>query len=71
MVRRSRCTKEVEMDGEVLSRRDVHREIFEGLLLPPRKWWMDENPRMGLFDAAALALTFFYSLRGGGRKPSG
>ncbi|MGY3347195.1 MULTISPECIES: hypothetical protein [unclassified Bradyrhizobium] len=28
---------------------------------PPRKPWMSEDRRMGLFDAAALALTFFGS----------
>ena len=28
---------------------------------PPRKPWMSEDRRMGLFDAAALALVFFQS----------
>ncbi len=28
-------------------------------LPPPRKPWMSEHARMGVFDAAALALTFF------------
>jgi hypothetical protein len=32
---------------------------FERLVPPPRKIWMSEHARMGLFDAAALALTFF------------
>jgi LmbE family N-acetylglucosaminyl deacetylase len=30
-----------------------------GLLPPPRKIWNSENPRMAIFDAAALAITFF------------
>lgn len=39
------------------------------LYLPPaRKRWMSENPRMGIFDAAALAWMFFQSIeRPGGR----
>jgi Holliday junction resolvasome RuvABC endonuclease subunit len=28
-------------------------------LPPPRKIWMSEDPRLGMFDAASLALTFF------------
>lgn len=32
---------------------------FERFLPPPRRIWMSEHARMGLFDAAALALTFF------------
>ncbi len=33
-----------------------------GLHLPPeRKIWMSEDPRMNIFDAAALALTFFHT----------
>ena len=37
--------------------------VFERLrLLPrPRKPWQSENARMGIFDAAALALTFFHT----------
>ena len=32
--------------------------------LPPiRKIWKSEDSRMGLFDAAALALTFFHQRR--------
>ncbi|MDA9464499.1 hypothetical protein [Bradyrhizobium sp. CCBAU 53415] len=40
---------------------------FEQYVPPPRKPWMSEDRRMGLFDAAALALVFFRSLeqRGG------
>jgi len=34
---------------------------FEQYVPPPRKAWMSEDRRMGLFDAAALALTFFRS----------
>lgn len=32
---------------------------FERYVPPPRKPWMSEDRRMGLFDAAALALVFF------------
>jgi hypothetical protein len=32
---------------------------FERYVPPPRKPWMSEDARMGLFDAAALALVFF------------
>ena len=35
-------------------------------LPPPRKIWMSEDPRLGIFDAASLALTFF-DLRQSGR----
>jgi hypothetical protein len=42
-----------------------HIPAFEALLPAPRKWWNSEDPRMGLFDAAALALTFFRSLQNG------
>ncbi len=41
---------------------------FEWFLPPSRKIWESEDRRMGLFDAAALAMTFFY-LRGGGGAP--
>ena len=27
---------------------------------PPRRLWMSEHPRMGLFEAAALSITHFY-----------
>jgi len=37
-----------------------HIPVFERFLPPPRKAWMSEHARMGIFDAAALALTFFY-----------
>lgn len=33
---------------------------FERHLPPPRKQWMAEDTRMGIFDAAALALMFFH-----------
>lgn len=36
-----------------------HIPAFERFLPPPRKAWMSEHARMGIFDAAALALTFF------------
>lgn len=32
--------------------------FFKPLLPPPRKIWMSESRRMGLFDALALALTY-------------
>jgi len=32
---------------------------FERFLPRPRKPWQSEDARMGIFDAAALALTFF------------
>src|SRR5216684_1253175 len=38
---------------------------FERRLPPPRKPWAAEDPRMGIFDAAALALTFFHDTAGG------
>jgi hypothetical protein len=46
---------------------EIARRIpaFERYLPPPRKLWMTEDSRMGLFDAAALALTFFHSGTGG------
>jgi len=36
-----------------------HIPAFERYVPPVRKLWDSEHPRMGLFDAAALALTFF------------
>jgi Holliday junction resolvasome RuvABC endonuclease subunit len=36
-----------------------HIPAFERYVPPPRKAWMSEDARMGLFDAAALALVFF------------
>jgi hypothetical protein len=36
-----------------------HIPAFERYVPPPRKPWMSEDARMGLFDAAALALVFF------------
>jgi hypothetical protein len=40
-----------------------HIPAFDRYLPPPRKPWMSEDARMSLFDAAALALTFFQSDR--------
>jgi hypothetical protein len=40
-----------------------HVPAFERYLPPIRKPWMTEDSRMGLFDAAALAWTFFSVLR--------
>ena len=34
-------------------------EPFAHLLPPPRKIWMPEDPRMGLFNAAAVALAHY------------
>lgn len=45
-----------------------HIPAFERYLPPPRKPWMSEDSRMSLFDAAALALTFFHSPGGGGER---
>lgn len=42
-----------------------HLPVFERYVPPPRKLWMSEDARMSLFDAAALALTFFQSIEGG------
>jgi hypothetical protein len=36
-----------------------HIPAFKRYVPPPRKRWMPEDSRMGLFDAAALALVFF------------
>jgi hypothetical protein len=36
-----------------------HIPAFERYIPPPRKPWMSEDPRMGLFDAVALGLVFF------------
>jgi len=45
-----------------------HVPAFERYLPPPRKPWMSEDARMSLFDAAALALTFFQSASSDGRE---
>ena len=37
----------------------LHIPAFERYVPPPRKPWKSEDARMGIFDAAALALTFF------------
>lgn len=37
----------------------IHIPAFAHRLPPIRKAWMSEDPRMSLFDAAALGLTFF------------
>jgi hypothetical protein len=39
---------------------------FERFLPPPRKTWKSEDARMGIFDAAALALTLFHCRQKGG-----
>lgn len=45
-----------------------HIPAFDRHLPPIRKPWMSEDARMGIFDAAALALTFFQSAAGGGQR---
>jgi hypothetical protein len=39
-----------------------HIPAFGRYVPPPRKPWMSEDARMGLFDAAALGLVFFQSV---------
>jgi hypothetical protein len=39
-----------------------HIPVLGRFLPPPRKLWRSEDARMGIFDAAALALTFFYTV---------
>ena len=41
-----------------------HIPAFERYVPPPRKPWMSEDSRMGLFDAAALGLVFFQNAAG-------
>jgi hypothetical protein len=43
----------------------LHIPAFERYVPPPRKPWKSEDARMGIFDAAALALTFFKDEAGG------
>jgi Holliday junction resolvasome RuvABC endonuclease subunit len=43
----------------------LHIPFFERFVPPPRKPWKSEDARMGIFDAAALALTFFKDETGG------
>ncbi|MCP3475067.1 hypothetical protein NLM33_32615 [Bradyrhizobium sp. CCGUVB1N3] len=38
-----------------------HIPAFERFLPGPRKPWESEDARMGIFDAAALALTFYHT----------
>jgi Holliday junction resolvasome RuvABC endonuclease subunit len=45
-----------------------HIPAFERYVPPPRKPWMSEDTRMGIFDAAALALTFFQDGAGESRS---
>jgi hypothetical protein len=39
---------------------------FEPFQPAPRKPWQSEDARMGIFDAAALALTFYHTPPTGG-----
>jgi hypothetical protein len=41
-----------------------HIPAFERYVPPPRKPWMSEDPRMGLFDAVALGLVFYQKAAG-------
>jgi hypothetical protein len=50
-----------QIAGEIVRRIPA----FERFLPPPRKPWMNEDARMGLFDAAALAVAFFQGDQGG------
>ena len=45
-----------------------HIPAFDRYLPPPRKPWMSEDPRMAVFDAVALALTFLRSVADGGKE---
>jgi Holliday junction resolvasome RuvABC endonuclease subunit len=45
-----------------------HIPAFERYVPPPRKPWKSEDARMGIFDAAALALTFFNNGSNGNRQ---
>lgn len=58
------------MTKESIARAIVeHVPAFERYLPPARKPWMSEDARMGLFDAAALAITFFqYGAQSGDGK---
>lgn len=40
----------------------MHIPALARYVPPPRKPWMTEHSRMGLFDAAALALTYFKAI---------
>ncbi len=51
--------------AEVIAR---HIPAFDHRLPPVRRAWMSEDPRMGLFDAAALVMTF-YCWEGGPVNP--
>jgi Holliday junction resolvasome RuvABC endonuclease subunit len=44
----------------------LHIPAFENYVPPPRKPWKSEDDRMGIFDAAALALTYFKDEAGSG-----
>jgi hypothetical protein len=48
-----------------------HIPAFDRHLPPVRKPWMSEDARMGIFDAAALVLTFFRGAAGGGGHEAG
>jgi hypothetical protein len=45
-----------------------HIPAFERYVPLPRKPWKSEDARMGIFDAAALALTFFQNGTDGNRR---
>jgi hypothetical protein len=56
------CTPSKYAIAEAIAK---HLPAFERHLPPQRKPWMSEDSRMGIFNAAALALTFFQSTAGG------
>jgi Holliday junction resolvasome RuvABC endonuclease subunit len=56
------CFARFNARGKDAIARVIAREFpeMEPRLPPPRRPWMSEDTRMGMFDAAALALTHFY-----------
>lgn len=57
-------------DSGAISRREIAQAIgslipvFSPHVPPMRKIWMSEDPRLSLFDAAALALTYYADISG-------
>ncbi len=58
--------KEAFLGTESVSRFEIATTLsrwfpeLAGRLPPKRKIWMPEHPQMGLFDAVALAITYFF-----------
>jgi hypothetical protein len=65
MTTASFCRAEVRASFGLTTKRRIAEAIvrefpeLEPRLPPVRKIWMSEDPRMSIFDAAALAMTFF------------